>query len=477
MTAGPLLGGLDRREAETAGLSALSDADFCERLQARFGWRVGRLTRPARRLAYPLKLLLTRESVRSRLVLIGNAAHTLHPVAGQGLNLGLRDVAALAEVIADAAVPRADPGADGAWTSTAACAGGIRPRSPSTDALAWLFVNPWLPVRLARGLGLLGLDLVPGARRLVARRFMGLGGSRRGWPAACHSEVQSMSETAPESTSISSSRRRHGGCGPGLRLPRPRLAHRRGRGARAPARVASGEVDLRVSALNRASQRILSRLGVWGRIVALGTSPYREMQVWDAVGGGQHPLRLPRTWASRTSGISSRTGSPSSPSGSARRIAGRRAALPGEIAAAVVEPDAAVVALADGRRRARLLVGPTGATPACAQLLGIGTQGWDYDQTAIVANVEVADWHKGDRLAALPAHRAARLPTAARRALLHRLVGAEPRAERADGAAGRGGLPRRAGRGLRAALGAIGAVGPRAAFPCGCSTPSTMCER
>ena len=167
------------READTAGLLSLSDNDFCERLQARFGWRVGRLTRPARRLAYPLKLLLAEESVRSRLVLIGNAAHTLHPVAGQGLNLGLRDVAALAEVIADAARTAADPGADRVLAEYRRLRGRDQAEvARATDALAWLFVNPWLPVRLARDLGMLGLDLAPGARTLVARRFMGLGGGR-----------------------------------------------------------------------------------------------------------------------------------------------------------------------------------------------------------------------------------------------------------------------------------------------------------
>ncbi|MCU0835883.1 MAG: 2-octaprenyl-6-methoxyphenyl hydroxylase [Chromatiaceae bacterium] len=167
------------REAETAGLLPLSDREFCERLQARFGWRVGRLTHPARRLAYPLKLLLAEDSIRPRLVLIGNAAHTLHPVAGQGLNLGLRDVAALAEVVADAARVGADPGTDAVLDGYRRLRG--RDQSEvawTTDALAWLFVNPWLPVRFARDLGMLGLDLMPAARRLVARRFMGLGNSR-----------------------------------------------------------------------------------------------------------------------------------------------------------------------------------------------------------------------------------------------------------------------------------------------------------
>ncbi|MBK1721428.1 2-octaprenyl-6-methoxyphenyl hydroxylase [Thiocystis violacea] len=165
------------READTAQLLALSDEDFLDRLQARFGYRLGRLGQVAPRHAYPLKLLLTRDSVQERLVLIGNAAHTLHPVAGQGFNLGLRDVAALAEVVVDAAAGGADIGSPGALADYRQWrlhdqVGTAR----LTDGLARLFVVPWLPVRLARNLGMLGLDLVPAARHRLAERFMGLGG-------------------------------------------------------------------------------------------------------------------------------------------------------------------------------------------------------------------------------------------------------------------------------------------------------------
>ena len=165
------------RKGEADGLRNHSDREFLAGLQSRFGYRLGKFTRPGRRLVYPLKLMLVREPTRRRLVLIGNAAHTLHPVAGQGFNLGLRDVAVLAEMLAQAARAGGDPGGD--WTLDAY----RRLRGwdqttvvVATDALARLFVNPWLPVRWARGLGLLGLDFAPGLRHLVARRFMGLGG-------------------------------------------------------------------------------------------------------------------------------------------------------------------------------------------------------------------------------------------------------------------------------------------------------------
>lgn len=165
------------RERATTEILTLGDQDFLDRLQVRFGYRLGRFSQPASRRAYPLKLVLARETVHPRLVLIGNAAHSLHPVAGQGFNLGLRDVAALAEVLADCSAEGGDPGAASVLRDYAAWRGtDQRDVARLTDSLAWLFVNPWLPVRLARAVGLLGLDLMGPARRALARRFMGVGG-------------------------------------------------------------------------------------------------------------------------------------------------------------------------------------------------------------------------------------------------------------------------------------------------------------
>ncbi|TPW09491.1 MAG: 2-octaprenyl-6-methoxyphenol hydroxylase, partial [Halothiobacillaceae bacterium] len=78
------------------------EAQFLAHLQERFGFRLGRFQKVGARHAYPLALVQAREHVAHRVVLIGNAAHTLHPVAGQGFNLGIRDVAALAQTLHDA---------------------------------------------------------------------------------------------------------------------------------------------------------------------------------------------------------------------------------------------------------------------------------------------------------------------------------------------------------------------------------------
>ena len=164
-------------EAEVPAVMALDDAGFLALLSERFGDRLGPLLRVGRRQAYPLFLLKAREHARARVALIGNAAHTLHPIAGQGFNLGIRDVAALAEVIADARRTGRDIGdlavlnryADWRrWDQ--------RQTIAFTEALNRLFANPLWPVRAARNLGLLAFDLCPPLKHGFARQAMGLDG-------------------------------------------------------------------------------------------------------------------------------------------------------------------------------------------------------------------------------------------------------------------------------------------------------------
>lgn len=177
------------REAEVEGIVALDDDAFLARLQERFGTRAGRFEAVDGRHAYPLGLQYVRDYVRERVVFIGNAAHSLHPVGGQGFNLGLRDVAALAEVIAGAAADNADPGAPEVLEQYR------RWRRPDyakllglTDGLVRIFSSHLMPVAGARNLGLLGLELAPPAKHIFARQMMGLTGRlprlARGLPLA-----------------------------------------------------------------------------------------------------------------------------------------------------------------------------------------------------------------------------------------------------------------------------------------------------
>jgi 2-octaprenyl-6-methoxyphenol hydroxylase len=162
------------RPQHASELLALDDAGYLARLQAQFGWRAGRFVRAGRRGSYPLKLTRACATVATRAVLIGNAAQALHPVAGQGFNLGLRDAAMLAEVIANA---QGDAGAAQLlrrfeqWRA--------RDRSGVvhfTDALVKLFADSRPGVGLLRNLGLLMFDLVPPAKSALARVSAGFGG-------------------------------------------------------------------------------------------------------------------------------------------------------------------------------------------------------------------------------------------------------------------------------------------------------------
>lgn len=162
---------------QAAGLLALDDPAFLDALQARFGDRLGRFLRVGRRHAYPLTLLRAETQARGRVVVIGNAAHTLHPVAGQGYNLGLRDVAVLAQVILDAVRSGEDPGAAAvlerytAWRDA-----DQRSTARFTDGLARLFSSRSTLLGLARNTGLVALDLAPALKHTLARRAMGLAG-------------------------------------------------------------------------------------------------------------------------------------------------------------------------------------------------------------------------------------------------------------------------------------------------------------
>lgn len=165
------------RDDQVDSVMALDDAAFLARLQERFGQRLGRLLRVGRRSAYPLRLVRARESVRPRLALIGNAAHTLHPIAGQGFNLGLRDVAALAEVLLDARRDGRDIGDAAVLARYADWRQGDHRRVIAfTDGLTRVFTSPLPPLAWARDLGMLALDLCPPAKRLFARLTMGQAG-------------------------------------------------------------------------------------------------------------------------------------------------------------------------------------------------------------------------------------------------------------------------------------------------------------
>lgn len=151
----------------------LSDRQILDRLQELFGYRLGHWQKIGKRVSYPLSMSKAKQQTRHRVAIIGNAAHGLHPIAGQGFNLSLRDVAGLAEVIAGAN----DPGDPQALEKYCRWRAADQARVMSfTDALVRVFANPLASVRVARNLALLMFDLLPGAKSLLARHTMGRGG-------------------------------------------------------------------------------------------------------------------------------------------------------------------------------------------------------------------------------------------------------------------------------------------------------------
>ncbi|HEY6483175.1 MAG TPA: 2-octaprenyl-6-methoxyphenyl hydroxylase [Steroidobacteraceae bacterium] len=150
------------------------DRAFLCALQERFGWRAGRFVRAGTRAAYPLKLMRATTTVGVRTVLIGNAAQALHPVAGQGFNLGLRDAAMLAEVLA---CRDAEPGSAQSLQQFARWrAADRRGVVGFTDGLVRLFGDTRPALAFARNLGLLLFDLAPPAKAALARLSAGFAG-------------------------------------------------------------------------------------------------------------------------------------------------------------------------------------------------------------------------------------------------------------------------------------------------------------
>ncbi|TVP88247.1 MAG: 2-octaprenyl-6-methoxyphenyl hydroxylase [Pseudomonadaceae bacterium] len=162
-------------EERSDAVMALPDNEFLQQLQQAFGYRLGGLTRVGERYAYPLSLIEAAEQVRPHMVVLGNAAHSLHPIAGQGFNLSLRDTLALADHLLAAAGRAQNPGElsllQAYWQQQQ------RDQQLTvafSDRLTRLFSNRQPLLTAGRNLGLLGLDLLPPFKHLLARQAMGL---------------------------------------------------------------------------------------------------------------------------------------------------------------------------------------------------------------------------------------------------------------------------------------------------------------
>jgi len=164
-----------RKPAEVERLLGLSDEEFLREFQAAFGFRLGRFLRIGQRASYNLVLSRAERHVARRLAVVGNAAQGLHPIAGQGFNLGLRDAMSLAEVIADRRVAGTpDPGDPALLQDYADWREADRRRIVAfTDGLVRLFSTPLGVLRSLRSLGILAFDVLPPAKSALARLSVG----------------------------------------------------------------------------------------------------------------------------------------------------------------------------------------------------------------------------------------------------------------------------------------------------------------
>lgn len=156
-------------------LKQCRESDFIARIQASFGGRAGQFTSAGPRSIYPLSMSLLYTAPRKRTVVIGNAAHIVHPVAGQGFNLGLRDVGFLHEILTSG--ENHDPGKSALLNAYHL----LRQRetrrvSQFTDGLISIFTSNLFPVKAGRNLGLTAINLLPGVKKGLLRRTMGIHG-------------------------------------------------------------------------------------------------------------------------------------------------------------------------------------------------------------------------------------------------------------------------------------------------------------
>jgi 2-octaprenyl-6-methoxyphenol hydroxylase len=165
------------KRSEAARVVALSEEEFHGELEQRFGLHLGEVKALDRPRAFPLSYFVARSFIAERLALVGDAAHVIHPIAGQGLNMGLKDVAALAEVVVDAARLGMDLGETDVleryqrWRRFDTMAMGV-----ATNSLNVLFSNDIAPLRAVRDIGLGLVDRLPPLKEMFIRQAAGLTG-------------------------------------------------------------------------------------------------------------------------------------------------------------------------------------------------------------------------------------------------------------------------------------------------------------
>ena len=161
-------------QAQSDTVKQWDDETFIQKLQQAFGWRLGQIQLAGKRNCYPLVLRKAINPISHRVVLVGNAAQTLHPIAGQGFNLGIRDVIQLANAVVTAHAKLQDIGHYSVLSQYQQSRAIDREKTITmTDSLVRLFANRCLPLIVGRNLGLMAMEMLPPVRDILARQTLG----------------------------------------------------------------------------------------------------------------------------------------------------------------------------------------------------------------------------------------------------------------------------------------------------------------
>jgi len=400
--------------AQADEIVALSDAEFLVQLQDRFGFRVGRFNRVAKRYAYPLQLVVAEEQVRSHLVLLGNAAHFLHPVAGQGFNLALRDCACLVETLREAVEKNKSPG-DLTVLQNYLDKQALDQQLTIefSDKLVRLFSSDQLPLIAIRHLGLLSLESIPLIKNEFIAQTMGAAGRQFRWKLDDAVDAQDragkvQSNSASDFKSLPAD---YDFIIVGAGLVGASLACAIAQtDAAQNLRIAvieasnnaqhfSGEnFDPRVVALTHTSQKLLTSIGCWDEIVAQRVCAYREMKVWDGEGTAAIEFDCAEVQQSHLGHIvensvivnTLRERMVQQPN-----IFLLQPAAVSQVIPAQAEFPRVRVQLTNGDEiTAALLIAADGAQSKVRELAEFSTREWDYGQQAIITTVRTEQPHE-----------------------------------------------------------------------------------
>lgn len=403
--------------AQADEIVALSDAEFLVQLQERFGFRVGRFNRVAKRFAYPLQLVLAEEQIRSHLVLLGNAAHFLHPVAGQGFNLALRDCVCLMETLREAIVENRSPG-DLAVLQTYIHKQSLDQQITIefSDKLVRLFSSDQLPLIAMRHLGLLSLESIPFIKNQFVAQTMGTAGREFRW------KLDDANPTKLSDEKIMDSRVRGNddeltnnsefdvvivGAGlVGASLACAIAQTDAGQNLRIAVIEASNDVqhfsgdyfDPRVVALTHASQKLLTDIGCWDGIVAQRVCAYREMKVWDGEGTAAIEFDCAEVQQSHLGHIVENSvvvNQLRERMAQHNNISLIQPATVAHIIPAQAEFPRVRIQLTNGSEiTAPLIIAADGAQSKVRELAEFSTREWDYGQQAIITTVRTERPHE-----------------------------------------------------------------------------------